>query len=299
MRTQSFKNNKNKVWIVLFLLPVGLLIAAFFVYPIVFLIILSFMEWNGIQPMSFVGFSNFTDIFANSVFQTSIKNNLIWALSAAFLQIPLALLLALVLTRAPRGWRFFRTAYFLPNVISLVALAMMWSALYNPEFGLVNYLLEAVGAGHLGRNWLGEIDTALPALIFSYQIYVGYFMVIILAGTLSIPKEFYEAAVIDGANVFQQEIHITLPAIRGIIVTAGTLAVAFALRQFETTFLMTAGGPANQTPVLGLFMYRRMAGLQYGRAAATGVLLIVLGIVVLSGLQRIFGKSDAVADSQQ
>jgi len=299
MRTQSFKNNKNKVWIVLFLLPVGLLIAAFFVYPIVFLVVLSFMEWNGIQPMSFVGFGNFTEIFADSVFQTSIKNNLIWALSAAFLQIPLALLLALVLTRAPRGWRFFRTVYFLPNVISLVALAMMWSALYNPEFGLVNYLLEAVGAGHLGRNWLGEIDTALPALIFSYQIYVGYFMVVILAGTLSIPKEFYEAAVIDGANVFQQEIHITLPAIRGIIVTAGTLAVAFALRQFETTFLMTAGGPANQTPVLGLFMYRRMAGLQYGRAAATGVLLIVLGIVVLSGLQRIFGKSDAVSDSQQ
>lgn len=299
MNTQSFKKNKNKVWIVLFLLPVGLLITAFFVYPIVFLIILSFMEWNGIQPMSFVGLSNFTDIFSNSVFQTSIKNNLIWALSAAFLQIPLALLLALVLTRAPRGWKFFRTVYFLPNVISLVALAMMWSALYNPEFGLVNYLLEALGAGHLGRNWLGEIDTALPAVIFSYQIYVGYFMVIILAGTLSIPKEYYEAAVIDGASVLQQEMYITLPAIRGIIVTAGTLAVAFALRQFETTFLMTAGGPANQTPVLGLFMYRRMAGLQYGRAAATGVLLIVLGIVVLSGLQRVFGKSDAVSDSQQ
>lgn len=299
MSTQAFKNNRNKKWIILFLAPVVVLIAAFFVYPIVFLLALSFMEWNGIQPPSFVGFDNFLSVFSESVFHMAVRNNLIWALSAAFLQIPLALLLALVLTRTPRGWRFFRTAYFLPNVISLVALAMMWSALYNPEFGLINYLLEAVGAGHLTRNWLGEVNTALPAVIFSYQIYVGYFMIILLAGKLSIPREFYEAAVIDGANVLQQEIYITLYSIRGIIVTAGTLAVAFALRQFETTFLMTAGGPANQTPVMGLFMYRRMTALDYGQAAATGVLLILLGIIILSSLQKIFGKSDAVAESRQ
>lgn len=293
------KSNSNTKWIILFLLPVGVLIFAFFIYPIAFLAFLSFMEWNGIQSMSFIGLENFRTLFTDEVFHTSIQNNIVWALSAALLQIPLALLLALILTRGPRGWKFFRTVYFLPNVISLVALAMMWSALYNPEFGMVNRLLEIVGLGHLGRNWLGEINTALPAVIFSYQIYVGYFMVIILAGTMSIPQEFYEAAVIDGANVMQQELYITLPVIRGIIVTAGTLAVAFALRQFETTFLMTAGGPANRTPILGLYMYRRMAGLDYGQAAATGVLLIVLGIVVLSGLQRIFGKSDAVGDAQQ
>lgn len=299
MSKHAFKNNRNKNWIILFLAPVVVLIAAFFVYPIVFLLALSFMEWNGIQSPTFVGIDNFLGVFSESVFHMAVRNNLIWALSAAFLQIPLALLLALVLTRTPRGWRFFRTAYFLPNVISLVALAMMWSALYNPEFGLINYLLEAVGAGHLTRNWLGEVNTALPAVIFSYQIYVGYFMIILLAGKLSIPREFYEAAVIDGANVLQQEIYITLYSIRGIIVTAGTLAVAFALRQFETTFLMTAGGPANQTPVMGLFMYRRMTALDYGQAAATGVLLILLGIIVLSSLQKIFGKSDAVAESRQ
>ncbi|MFP4508530.1 MAG: carbohydrate ABC transporter permease [Spirochaetota bacterium] len=299
MSIQSFKNNRNKKWIILFLAPVIILIVTFFAYPIGFLLVLSLMEWNGIQAPVFVGIGNFLSVFSESVFQISMRNNLIWALSAAFIQIPLALVLALVLTRTPRGWRFFRTAYFLPNVISLVALAMMWSALYNPEFGLINYLLEAVGAGHLTRNWLGEVNTALPAVIFSYQIYVGYFMIIILAGKLSIPREFYEAAVIDGANVLQQEIYITLYSIRGIIVTAGTLAVAFALRQFETTFLMTAGGPANQTPVMGLFMYRRMSALDYGQAAATGVMLILLGVIILSGLQVIFGKSDAVAESRQ
>ncbi len=286
-------------WIILFLLPVTVLLIAFFVYPIIFLIILSFMEWNGIESMSFVGTENFKRLFSDSVFQTAIKNNVIWALSAALLQIPLALVIALILAREPKGWRFFRTVYFLPNVISLVALAMLWRAMYNPEFGVVNHLLRGVGLGHLAKNWLGDLTAALPAVIFSYQIYIGYFMVIILAGTLSIPKTFYEAAMIDGANVLQQELYITLPVIRGIIVTAGTLAVAFALRQFETTFLMTAGGPANRTPVMGLFMYRRMAGLTYGRAAATGVLMIVLGVIILSGLQRVFGKSDAVEDSMQ
>jgi len=299
MKTVTGNTNRNMKWIILFLLPVTVLLIAFFVYPIIFLIILSFMEWNGIESMSFVGTENFKRLFSDSVFQTAIKNNVIWALSAALLQIPLALVIALILAREPKGWRFFRTVYFLPNVISLVALAMLWRAMYNPEFGVVNHLLRGVGLGHLAKNWLGDLTAALPAVIFSYQIYIGYFMVIILAGTLSIPKTFYEAAMIDGANVLQQELYITLPVIRGIIVTAGTLAVAFALRQFETTFLMTAGGPANRTPVMGLFMYRRMAGLTYGRAAATGVLMIVLGVIILSGLQRVFGKSDAVEDSMQ
>lgn len=299
MKELTRKHNKNLKWIILFLLPVTVLMVAFFLYPILFLVLLSFMEWNGIAAMSFNGLQNFAKLFQDPIFQTSITNNLIWALSAAFLQIPLALLIALILARAPRGWKFFRTAYFLPNVISLVALAMMWKAMYNPEFGAINYLLGNLGMEDLTRNWLGELNSALPALIFSYQIYIGYFMVIILAGTLSIPQSFYEAAKIDGANVVQQELYITLPSVRGILVTAGTLAVAFALRQFETTFLLTAGGPANRTPVMGLYMYRRMAGLNYGEAAATGVLLILLGILVLSGMQRLFGKSDAVEEAKQ
>lgn len=286
-------------YIILFLVPVTVLLMAYFVYPIVFVTILSFTEWNGIEPMTFIGGGNYTRLFQDSVFITSIKNNVIWALSAALLQTPLALVIALILAREVKGWKFFRTVYFLPNVISLVALAMLWKAMYNPEFGVVNSFLEIIGLGGLARNWLGELGSALPATIFSYQIYVGYFMVIILAGAMSIPKSLYEAAEIDGANIWQQEIHITLPALRGVLITAGTLAVAFALRQFETTFLMTAGGPANRTPVMGLYMYRQMAGFHYGRAAATGVMLIILGVIVITGLQRIFGKTDVAAESMQ
>ncbi|WP_041397380.1 carbohydrate ABC transporter permease [Spirochaeta africana] len=299
MKKNLHFKNRNLRWIVLFLLPIALLYGAFFIYPLVSLAVISMMEWNGISAMEFVGLDNFRHLFAHSTFQTSIRNNVIWALSASLLQIPFALVVAMVLARAPRGWRFFRTVFFLPNVISLVALAMLWRAMYNPEFGVINSFLEAVGLEHLTRNWLGELNTALPALIISYQIYVGYFMVIILAGAMSIPKSLYEAAMLDGANVIQQEVYITLPVIRGIIVTAGTLAVAFALRQFETTFLMTGGGPANRTPVMGLFMYRRMAGLQYGLAAATGVVLIIVGVVVLTALKQTVGRSDPIEDMKQ
>ena len=297
--TATGKKDRNWITIVLFLLPVGLLYGVFFLYPIGFLLVASLAEWNGIQPMVFSGLSNFAGLFTDSVFQISIKNNVIWALSAAFLQVFVALSIALILARKPRGWRFFRNVFFLPNVISAVALSMMWIAMYNSEFGLINHLLIRLGLEKMTHNWLGEIKTALPAVIFSHLIYVGYFMLIILAGAMSLPGSFFEAAQMDGANVFQQEIYITLPAIRGTLLTTVTLSVAFSLRQFEETYIMTNGGPANSTPVMGLVMYKKMAGLHYGQAAAIGVILIVLGILIVGGLQMLFGRSDAVQESRQ
>ncbi len=300
MKQRKTSKQNNTVWIIIFILPVLVMLLTFFVYPLISLIVTSFMEWDGIGARKFIGFENYTRLFSNPIFRMSIRNNIIWAASAAFIQVPLALLIALVLARHPKGWKFFRSIYFLPNVISLVALAMLWRAIYNPYYGILNGLLEFAGLGHLTKHWLGELNTVLPSLIVSYQIYVGYFVIILFAGSLSISESLYEAAVIDGANVFQQEIYITLPALRGFIVSCVTLAVAFALRQFETTFLMTAGGPANATSVLALFMHRRMSAFQNGLAAATGVLLVILGVLVMKGLQTLLGvRSSAVEDAQQ
>ncbi len=291
---------KRALWIFIFILPVLILLMAFYVYPLISLVVMSLLDWDGIGDAKFVAINNFSRLFSDSIFHLSIKNNLIWAASAAFLQIPLALGLAMILARAPRGWRFFRSVYFLPNVISLVALAMLWRAVYNPYYGVLNGVLNLFGLEEASRHWLGELNTVLPALIISYQIYVGYFVVILLAGSLSISRTLYEAAVIDGANVFQQEIFITIPALRGFIVSATTLAVAFALRQFETTFLMTQGGPANLTSVMALYMHKQMSAFQNGMAAATGVLLVFLGVFVMKGIQTLLGvRSAAIEDAQQ
>lgn len=297
--TSAGKRDRDWRLIILFLLPVAVLYVGFFVYPIAYLAATSLTEWNGIQSMTFRGLANYRELFGDGVFRISIRNNVTWALSAAFFQVLLALVLALILARRPRGWQFFRNIFFLPNVISAVALSMMWKAMYNSEFGLINYLLERLGMDYLARNWLGEIRSALPAVIFSHLIYCGYFMLIILAGRMSLPDSFYEAAEIDGANVFQQEIYITIPSIKVTVLTSVTLAIAFALRQFEETFIMTTGGPANSSSVMGLVMYKRMAGLHYGEASAIGVLLILLGIIIVGGLQRAFGRSNAITDSEQ
>ncbi|MFP4374058.1 MAG: carbohydrate ABC transporter permease [Spirochaetaceae bacterium] len=285
--------------IILFLLPILILYGMFFIYPLIYVFSISLTTWNGVGAPEFVGFENYARNFGSQSFQLSLRNNFIWAFSLGFIQITLAATVAMILAREPPGWRVLRTIYFLPNVISKVAIAMMWLALYNAEFGAVNAFLDAIGLEAMTRNWLGEVATALPAVILQELIYIGYFMIIILAGTMSVPREFYESAQIDGANVWQQERYITLPMIRGVMVTAMTLAIAFGLRHFEATFLMTRGGPANTTSVLALMLYRKLSGLEYGVANSIGATLIAVGAVIIVLVRRFLGRRDPMAEATQ
>ncbi len=289
--------NKNIKMILLFLVPVAFLYTCFFIYPLGFVLSTSMMKWNGISAMKFVGIDNYKKLLTNETFQLSVKNNIIWALSGGFIQIPLASMVALILARKPKGWRMLRTIYFLPNIISAVAIAMMWKAIYNPMYGFLNAFLNIIGVE--GHNWLGEIGTALPSIIAQQVLYIGYFMIIILAATTTIPKSFYEAADIDGCSILQQEWYITLPMIRGILVTTMTLAMAYGMRHFEATFLMTNGGPAHSTSVMGLILYHKMDAFRLGEANATGTILIFLGTVVIVLIRTLLSRRDAGADSVQ
>ena len=172
------RSGQRWLWIVLFLAPALVLFFLYFVYPLGFVFVTSTLEWNGISKPEFVGLRNYIDNFGNRTFQFSIRNNFIWLGSLAIVQIALAAIVAMILARQPRGWRFFRTVYFLPNVISQVAIAMMWAALYNAEYGAINQFLELLGLEHLTHNWLGEIGTALPAILVQQVFYIGYFMII-------------------------------------------------------------------------------------------------------------------------
>ena len=296
MIVQSRKG--NRLGIVLFLLPVLTLYALYFIYPLGFVFVTSTLEWNGISAPEFVGLRNFVENFQDRTIQISLRNNFIWLFALGVVQIGLAALVAILLARKPRGWRFLRTVYFLPNVISQVAIAMMWAALYNAEYGAINAFLEMVGLEHLTRNWLGEIPTALPSILVQQVFYIGYFMIIILASTMSIPESYYEAAEIDGANVLQQEFFITLPMIKDILITTMTLAMAYGLRHFEATFLLTNGGPANQTSVLGIQLYKMLSYLDYGHANAVGALLVVLGVLMIVTI-RSLGRRSAASERVQ
>ena len=173
----------------------------------------------------------------------------------------------------------------------------MWVALYNPQYGAINAIYKL--AGGAPKNWLGDPSTALGSIIAMTVIYIGYFMIIILAAVMNIPKDLYEAAEIDGATKFQQELNITLPMARGTIVTCMTLAMAYGMRHYETTYLMTGGGPAYATNTMGIALYNKMDALRYGEASAAGIVLILLGSVVIVLLRRFLGRKDPMADQAQ
>ncbi|HKM06753.1 MAG TPA: sugar ABC transporter permease, partial [Sphaerochaeta sp.] len=211
--------------------------------------------------------------------------------------VPLACLVAMILVRKPKGWKLLRTVYYLPNVISTVALAMVWVAIYNVN-GPLNVILGKL-FGMESKNWLGNPDTAMFAVIFQTVIYIGYFMIVLLASAMNISASLYEAAKIDGASTFQQELHITLPMLRGTLVTTMTLAMAYGMRHFESTFLMTGGGPAYSTTTMGISLYLKMDALRYSEASTAGVFLILLGTVLITLLRNLFGKSDPMSEMAQ
>jgi raffinose/stachyose/melibiose transport system permease protein len=279
--------------ILLFLSPVLILYLAFFIYPLLFTAFTSLMKWRGIGSMSFFGLGNYAKILGEPTFRVAIRNNFLWALSLGLIQVPLAALAALILVRKPRGWKLLRTAYYLPNVISTVALAMVWSAVYNAQYGPLNALLEALGFER--HSWLGDPATALGAIILQSILYIGYFMIIILAAAMDIPEELYEAAEMDGASVLRQSLSITLPMLRGTLVTSATLAMAFGMRHFETTFLMTQGGPAFSTMTMGIGLFFKMDALRYGEASAIGMMLIFLGTVLIVLIRRLLQWRDPLA----
>lgn len=296
---QAVGTQRSRVWgaRVLFLLPVSVLFFFFFIYPFLFTIYTSFTSWRGIGSMKFNGLANYTKLLGDPTFRKTLGNNVIWALSQGFIQVPLACLVAMILVRKPHFWRSLRTIYYLPNVISTVALAMVWVAIYNVE-GPLNAILGAL-FGAEKRNWLGNPDTALFAVIFQTVIYIGYFMIILLASAMNIPRSLYEAAEIDGASTFQQELNITLPMLRGSLITTMTLAMAYGMRHFESTFLMTGGGPAYATTTMGIDLYLKMDALRYSEASTAGVFLILMGTVVITVLRKIFGSSDPMSEMAQ
>jgi raffinose/stachyose/melibiose transport system permease protein len=269
--------------------PAIIVMVIFFVIPVIYVIVVSFLKWNGIASPAFNNIKNYILLYKDKSFSRSVLNNIIWALVAGFIQVPLAMVMAIILSRKPKGWKFFRTVYFFPQVISGIALATLWRAIYNAEHGMLNGLLRAIGLGNLAVDWLGTIRTAFPAVLIYWVFYVGYYMVIMMADITTIDTSYYEAATIDGATDFQQAIYITIPLIRKTsLLTCVTLASVMGLRQFEQVYMLTNGQPANTTSTIVLYMYKKMQSSNYGIASASAVILIIVGIVFIVCIRVLF-----------
>ncbi|MBR3185738.1 MAG: sugar ABC transporter permease [Oscillospiraceae bacterium] len=282
---------KEDRWkLLVFLLPAVVLFIAYFLYPLIYVIVMSFYKWDAFHPPEYRGFANYAALFKDLTFRRALGNNLTWAGVDMIVKVPLAMMMALILSKKIRGWKFFRTVYFLPQVISGIAMAAMWSAVYNLDYGLLNGVVKLFGGQPV--NWLGNVKVAFICVIAYGLLYIGYFMVIMMAEITGIDTTYYEAAAIDGATNLQTDIHITIPMIRSSLATCITLAAVFGLRAFEQVYLLTEGGPANRTMTMVLFIYKKMSANVYGTANAAAVLLIIMGIVVMSLVRKIVAGKD-------
>ncbi len=289
-------SREERFGILVFVTPGLLLFAVFFIIPVFYVAAVSLFKWDGMTRPVFTAFQNYLTIWNNSVFRRSVTNNLLWALVACLAQVPLAVLMALILNGKPKGWTVFRTVYFFPQVISGVAIAMLWSAMYNSEYGLLNGILKTLGRPDLARNWLGTLETALPAILIFWVFYIGYYMVIVMSDLSNINHDYYEAAEIDGATKIKQAWYISLPMARYSILTCVTLAAVLSLRQFEQVYLLTNGGPANRTSTMVLYLYKQIQNMRYGIANATSVMLILVGVAVILGIRALFRAWNRVLD---
>ncbi len=284
---------QHRLGLFLFLIPAVIVFMIYFVYPIGFLLYTSLMKWDSITPMEYIGIHNYKMLFSDDVFLKSMTNTVLWGLAAICIHIPMAALVAITLSKKIRGWKFFRTVFFIPNLISTLALAMLWQFIYNGEFGMLNRLLEVIGLSSWQHNWLGEMNTAFPALIGHWIFYIGFYMIIFMAYISTIDASLYESSQIDGASPLKQAWHITIPLLKPAFATAVLLSLTDTLKNFEAPFLLTSGGPVNQTMVLSLHIYNRMVSYQYGYANTLAIMLIAMGSLMVLFVRILFKEREA------
>lgn len=285
----------NKKYIALFVLPGFLIYVAFLLFPILYTFYISLFKTNLMTEAEFVGFQNYSNLFRDTTFQTAIKNNLLMVMGSLLAHMPLALLFANILYQKIKGTHFFQTVFFLPNVICGVAVGLLWSFIYNSNFGLLNEILSLLGFENARQAWLSNPETALFCIIIVVMWqFVGYHMIIQLAAMKNIPDSLYEAADIDGASGMRKFTSITLPLIKNVLRIDAVLIITGSLKYYDLVAVMTGGGPNHATELLSTYMYYQgFRTLKYGYSAAIGMVLLVLCVIALVVSNTVF-KSEAI-----
>jgi raffinose/stachyose/melibiose transport system permease protein len=274
----------------LYLLPAFSVYAAFVLWPLGRAVWLSFHEWDGLTPARWVGLDNYRELVESGPLRASYGHAFVLIGFYAVIPVVLGLVLVAALSRTRiRGQTAFRTVLFLPLVIPMVVVAVIWRMIYEPSNGSLNEFLGAIGLGSLERAWLGDFTLALPAVgVIGTWVMSGLTLVLFMAGVQRIPQSLYDAARVDGAGPVREFFAVTLPNLRGEIAVALTLTTIAALRNFDLVYITTQGGPGNSTSVPAFEVYNR--AFQTGRigsAAAVGVTLALLIFVLAFAITRI------------
>ena len=275
----NLSNNQQLAgWI--FILPalVGTLI--FIVIPVICSFGLSFVKWDLLSPMQFVGLNNYRGIFSDVLFYKIFWNTVVFALSTSIFGVIIPLVLACILNSKIRGAEFYKTAYFLPFITPMVVIGVVWEWIFDPNIGFLNHIL------HLHINWLYDPHYAMAALIIvSVWKLIGYNMIIFLTGLSGISQSLFEAAKIDGANPFETFKNITVPLLSPTIFFVVIITAISSFQIFDLIYLMTGGGPLDSTNVLVYAIYKNaFEYFNVGKASAIAYVLFVL-ILILTLIQ--------------
>jgi ABC-type sugar transport system permease subunit len=267
----------------LFVVPAAAVYLAFAIWPTITTAGLSFFAWDGILPPIWNGIDNYLRIFSTPRLLGAIGHSLLLIVFFSLLPVCAGLFLTAMLTgRIRRGITVFRVIFFLPQVLPLVAVGITWRWLYS-ENGIINQGLSAIGLGGVTRAWLADYELALIALgLIGTWTMSGLCMMLFLSGAQKIDPALFEAAVLDGAGSFRQFTAVTLPGLRNEITIAAVITTIAALASFDLVFVTTNGGPANQTTVPGLLVYR--LAFNEGTIGAASALAVVLSLIVIAAV---------------
>jgi len=273
-------------------IPVMIMVVLFFLVPLVNALYFSVVDFNGINPNPpFVGLANFERLFTDPKVLHALGNNFIWIVVGTVVPMVVGLLVAVLLWSLEKGSVIYRVVFFLPYVLPGVAIGIVWGWVYDPVNGLLNQILRGIGLGDLARGWLGEPDIALYAvLLTAIWAGTGFTIVIFLSALRNVDIELVDASRIDGANSPQRLWYIILPQIMPVFLMVLTLTLVGGFSVFDIIFIMTNGGPAGATDVLGTYAYNnafKLSDIGYGTVLA--LLITVLSVpiaIILNRVQR-------------
>lgn len=271
----------DTIWGYLYLSPVLLWVLVFMLFPMIYMVYLSFFEWNFISPVKkFVGFGNYAHLFQDKEFLDSIVHTLHFTFASVVLTIISALIIALALNRSFRGVGILRSIYYSPVVVSMIAAAMVWSSLFDPNYGTINRFLGLFGIQ--GPGWVSDPEWALwSIIIMSVWKMMGYYAVIYPAALQGIPESLYEAASLDGAGRVRTFLSITWPMLLPATLLIGVMGVINSFQVFGQVYVMTQGGPVGRTNVIVYYLYERaFQFFEMGYASAIGFVLFAMIFIV-------------------
>ncbi|OAB44888.1 carbohydrate ABC transporter permease [Paenibacillus antarcticus] len=285
---------RSKGFITLALLPALLLFLVFVIVPVFWSAYYGLFEWKGIGATKFIGLGNYREILQDHIFWRALKNNMILVVSAIIGQVPIALILALVLIKNSFFSRFVRSAVFMPMVLSTVVVGLIWGYIYNPQFGLINTILEAVGLESWTRAWLSDVSVNMFAITIPINwSNIGPYMIIFIAALQNISPEIDDAANIDGAQKGKKLFYVTLPMIWSTVVVTLVLCISGSLKSFDHVMVMTHGGPAQSTELLATYMYNNTFRVyRYGYGSAVSTIIMIISALLI-GINYILTRKKA------